>query len=114
MKRSAQSTMHSWFQKMCLNVPPYAGAKVREWANTLSGREQLAAVKFAEALEVIPLTLAENAGMDLIDTLTELRAKQSKGSHSIGIDARNGKVADMSKLDIFEPLVVNLLLSKSK
>jgi thermosome len=84
----------------------YAAAKVREWASTLSGREQLAAEKFAEALEVIPLSLAENAGMDLIDTLTELRSRQSKGSHSIGVDARNGKVADMSKLDIVEPLVV--------
>jgi chaperonin GroEL (HSP60 family) len=84
----------------------YAAAKVREWASTLSGREQLAAEKFAEALEVIPLSLAENAGMDLIDTLTELRSKQSRGSHSIGVDARNGKVADMFKLDIVEPLVV--------
>jgi thermosome len=84
----------------------YAAAKVREWASTLSGREQLAAEKFAEALEVIPMSLAENAGMDLIDTLTELRSKQSRGSHTIGVDARNGKVADMSKLDIVEPLVV--------
>jgi len=84
----------------------YAAAKVREWASTLSGREQLAAEKFAEALEVIPLSLAENAGMDLIDTLTELRSKQSRGSYTIGVDARNGKVADMSKLNIVEPLVV--------
>ncbi|TLY08197.1 MAG: thermosome subunit [Thaumarchaeota archaeon] len=91
----------------------FAAAKVREWAHTLSGREQLAAEKFAEALEVIPLSLAENAGMDLIDTLTEIRAKQSKGSYSIGIDARNGKVADMSKLDIVEPLVVKEQIIKS-
>ncbi|HKZ61286.1 MAG TPA: thermosome subunit beta [Nitrososphaera sp.] len=91
----------------------YAAAKVREWARTLSGREQLAAEKFAEALEVIPLSLAENAGMDLIDTLTELRAKQSRGSHSIGIDARNGKVADMLKLDIVEPLAVKEQIIKS-
>ncbi|MGI0025448.1 MAG: thermosome subunit beta, partial [Nitrososphaera sp.] len=48
----------------------YAAARLREWASTLSGREQLAAEKFAEALEVIPLALAENAGMDPIDTLT--------------------------------------------
>ncbi|HEV8404922.1 MAG TPA: thermosome subunit beta [Nitrososphaera sp.] len=91
----------------------FAAAKVREWAHTLSGREQLAAEKFAEALEVIPLSLAENAGMDLIDTLTEIRAKQSKGSHSIGVDARNGKIADMSKLDIVEPLVVKEQIIKS-
>ena len=91
----------------------FAAGKIREWAHTLSGREQLAAEKFAEALEVIPLSLAENAGMDLIDTLTELRAKQSKGSHSIGVDARNGKVADMSALDIVEPLVVKEQIIKS-
>src|SRR5213594_314325 len=91
----------------------YAAAKVREWASTLSGREQLAAEKFAEALEVIPLSLAENAGMDPIDTLTELRSKQSKGSKWTGVDARNGKVADMSKLDIVEPLVVKEQIIKS-
>ena len=57
----------------------YGAAKLREWTSTLSGREQLAAEKFADALEVIPLSLAENAGMDPIDTLTDLRSKQSKG-----------------------------------
>jgi chaperonin GroEL (HSP60 family) len=84
----------------------YAASKLREWTRTLSGREQIAAEKFAEALEVIPLTLAENAGMDPIDTLTELRSKQSKGSKWTGVDVRNAKVADISKLDIVEPLVV--------
>jgi archaeal chaperonin len=91
----------------------YAASKVREWASTLSGREQLAGEKYAEALEVIPLSLAENAGMDLIDALTELRSKQSKGSHSFGIDARSGKVADMFKLDIVDPLVVKEQIIKS-
>lgn len=91
----------------------YAASKVREWANTLSGREQLAAEKFAEALEVIPLSLAENAGMDVIDALTELRSKQSSGSHSFGIDARSGKVADMFRLDIVDPLAVKEQVIKS-
>ncbi|WP_148700058.1 thermosome subunit beta [Candidatus Nitrososphaera evergladensis] len=91
----------------------YAAARLREWASTLSGREQLAAEKFAEALEVIPLALAENAGMDPIDTLTELRAKQSKGSKWTGVDARNAKVADMSKLDVVEPLAVKEQIIKS-
>jgi archaeal chaperonin len=91
----------------------YAASKVREWASTLSGREQLAAEKFAEALEVIPLSLAENAGMDVIDALTELRSKQSRGSHSFGIDARSGKVADMFKLDIVDPLAVKEQVIKS-
>ncbi len=91
----------------------YAAAKLREWASTLSGREQLAAEKFAEALEVIPLALAENAGMDPIDTLTELRAKQSKGSKWTGVDARNTKISDMSKLDVVEPLAVKEQIIKS-
>ena len=91
----------------------YAAGKIREWASTLSGREQLAAEKFAEALESIPLALAENAGMDPIDTLTELRSKQSKGAKWTGIDARNAKVADMSKLDIVEPLAVKEQIIKS-
>ena len=90
-----------------------AASKLREWANTLSGREQLAAEKFAEALEVIPLALAENAGMDPIDTLTELRSKQSKGAKWTGVDARNARVADMSKLDVIEPLVVKEQIIKS-
>src|SRR5436309_946142 len=84
----------------------YAAAKLRDWVSTLSGREQLAAEKFAESLEVIPLTLAENAGMDPIDTITDLRSKQTKGSKWTGIDVRNGKIAEISKLEIFEPLVV--------
>jgi thermosome len=91
----------------------YAASKLREWASTLSGREQLAAEKFAEALEVIPLSLAENAGMDPIDTLTELRSKQSKGAKWTGVDARNGKIADMSKLDVVEPLIVKEQIIKS-
>src|SRR6476659_8387824 len=65
----------------------YVAGKLREWSSTLSGREQLAADKFAESLEVIPLALAENAGMDPIDTLTELRTKQAKGAKWSGIDA---------------------------
>src|ERR671917_1243580 len=91
----------------------YTAGKLREWTNTLAGREQLAAEKFAEALETIPLTLAENAGMDPIDTMTDLRAKQSKGSKSAGIDARNARITDMSKLDIVEPLSVKEQVIKS-
>ncbi|HEX9678517.1 thermosome subunit beta [Nitrososphaera sp.] len=91
----------------------YAASKLREWANTLSGREQLAAEKFAEALEVIPLALAENAGMDPIDTLTELRSKQTKGAKWTGVDARNARVADMSKLNVVEPLAVKEQIIKS-
>jgi archaeal chaperonin len=91
----------------------YVSGKLREWTNTLTGREQLAAEKFAEALEIIPLTLAENAGMNQIDTLAELRSKQNKGSKWAGIDARNSRIADMSKLEIFEPLAVKEQIIKS-
>ncbi|MDN5844905.1 MAG: TCP-1/cpn60 chaperonin family protein [Candidatus Nitrosocosmicus sp.] len=91
----------------------YVSSKLREWTNTLTGREQLAAEKFAEALEIIPLTLAENAGMNQIDTLAELRSKQNKGSKWAGIDARNSRIADMAKLEIFEPLAVKEQIIKS-
>ena len=91
----------------------FVAGKLREWSSTLSGREQLAADKFAESLEVIPLALAENAGMDPIDTLTELRSKQAKGSKWVGIDARSAKIVDMSKLDIVEPLSVKEQIIKS-
>jgi thermosome len=91
----------------------YVAGKLRDWSSTLSGREQLAADKFAESLEVIPLALAENAGMDPIDTLTELRSKQAKGSKWVGIDARSAKIVDMSKLDIVEPLSVKEQIIKS-
>ena len=91
----------------------YVAGKLRDWSSTLSGREQLAADKFAESLEVIPLALAENAGMDPIDTLTELRSRQAKGSKWSGIDARSAKIVDMSKLDIVEPLSVKEQIIKS-
>ncbi len=91
----------------------FVAGKVREWANTLSGREQLAAEKFAEAMEAIPLTLAENAGMDPIDTITELRARQGKGSKWTGVDVKNAKITDVSKLDIVEPVSVKEQIVKS-
>ena len=91
----------------------FVAGKIREWANTLSGREQLAAEKFAEAMEAIPLTLAENAGMDPIDTITELRSRQGKGSKWTGVDVKNAKITDMSKLDIVEPVSVKEQIVKS-
>ena len=84
----------------------YTATKLRMWSKTLEGREQLAAEKFAEALESIPLTLAENAGMDPIDTLTNLRSKQLKGEKWIGVDVMKAKVANMKSSDIIEPLAV--------
>jgi archaeal chaperonin len=91
----------------------YVAGKLRDWVGTLSGREQLAAEKFAESLEVIPLTLGQNAGMDPIDIMTDLRARQSKGSKWSGIDVRNARIADISKLEIVEPVVVKEQIIKS-
>jgi thermosome len=84
----------------------YAATKLRSWAKSLEGREQLAAEKFADSLESIPLTLSENAGMDPIDTLTSLRSKQLKGEKWTGIDVMKGKVGNMKTSDIIEPLAV--------
>ena len=84
----------------------FAATKIRSWAKTLEGREQLAAEKFADALESIPLALAENAGMDPIDTLTNLRSKQVKGDKWVGIDVMKAKVGNLKSSDIIEPLAV--------
>jgi archaeal chaperonin len=81
--------------------------KLREWVNRLSGREQLSAEKFIEALESIPLTLAENAGMDPIDSKVQLHTKASTSNKpKYGIDVIHGKISDVSVKEIFEPLAV--------
>src|SRR3989337_3923133 len=84
----------------------YTASKIRSWSKSLEGREQLAAEKFADALETIPLILSENAGMDPIDTLATLRSKQSKGEKWTGIDVMKGHVGNMKSSDIIEPLAV--------
>ncbi|MDG6905298.1 MAG: TCP-1/cpn60 chaperonin family protein [Nitrososphaerota archaeon] len=81
-------------------------SKLREYSSKLSGREQLAVLKFADALEVIPLTLAGNAGMDPIDTQVDFRAKHGQGKKWFGINVRSGKVSDMLGDDVVEPLAV--------
>ena len=65
------------------------------------GREQLAVRVFADALESIPVTLAENAGLDPVDILSELRSRHEKGETWAGIEVLSGKVQDMSKMNIF-------------
>ena len=91
----------------------YAASQLKTWADSFDGREQLAIKKFAEALETIPLTISENAGMDPIDTMATLRARQGQGSKWTGIDARNTKIADMLEQDIIEPTVVKEQIIKS-
>jgi len=91
----------------------YIAAQLKEWADNFHGRKQLAIKKYAEALEVIPLTIAENAGMDPIDTMVSLRAKQSQGKKWTGIDARNTTISDMLAIDIVEPVAVKEQIIKS-
>jgi thermosome len=81
--------------------------KLREWSVSLGSRQQLAAEKYAEAVESIPLALAENAGMSVIDTQAELRTKSKEtGKVRYGIDVFRGKVEDLSARGIYEPLTV--------
>ncbi len=91
----------------------YVSSKLRQWAQTLSGREQLAVEKFAEALESIPLSLARNAGMNPIDAVTQLRARQNAGEKWVGIDTINGQVGNIEALQIVEPLKVKEQVIKS-
>ena len=91
----------------------YLAGKIKQWADSFDGREQLAIKQYAESLETIPLTIAENAGMDPIDSLIALRAKQNSGEKTTGINAREGKIGDAYALDIVEPLVVKEQIIKS-
>jgi len=88
-------------------------SEIGRWAETLSGREQLAVQAFAEAMEVIPVSLAENAGLEPIDILAELRSRHENGGKWYGVDVFEGKVRDMSKLDVLEPLAVKQQIIKS-
>jgi thermosome len=81
--------------------------KLREWSASLPSRKQLAVEKYADAVESIPLVLAENAGMSVIDTQSQLRTKSKEaGKARFGIDVFKGKIADLSSRDIYEPLSV--------
>jgi len=91
----------------------YLAAELNEWSSSSEGREQLAIKQYAEAFESIPLTIAENAGMDPIDTLITLRANQSNGKQTVGVNAREAKIGNMFALDIVEPLAVKEQIIKS-
>ena len=86
---------------------------LRGYAETLPGREQLAVQSFGEAMEIVPLTLGENAGLDPIDILSELRASHEKGEKWAGVDVFAGKIKDMWKLGVYEPLAVKKQIIKS-
>jgi thermosome len=87
--------------------------RIRKWAKTLKGKEQLAALRFADAVEAIPVTLAENAGLDPVDILVELKARHDKGEKWAGVDVIQGKVSNTWELGIIEPLIVKKQIIKS-
>jgi len=86
---------------------------IRKFANSLSGREQLAVNAFADALEIIPRTLAENAGLDPIDVITELKSAHDKGQKWAGINVFTGKVMDAWKAGVIEPTKIKTQAIKS-
>ena len=77
-------------------------ARLREYADSVSGREQLAIESFADALEVVPRVLAENAGIDSIDTLVDLRAAHSEGEQRAGLNVVSGEIEDTFEAGVIE------------
>ncbi len=79
---------------------------LRDYADSVGGREQLAVEAFADAIDVVPRTLAENAGLDPIDSLVDLRSRHDAGETGAGLDAYTGDVIDMEEEGVVEPLRV--------
>ncbi|MEM0057443.1 MAG: thermosome subunit beta [Candidatus Bathyarchaeia archaeon] len=88
--------------------------QLRDYAVKVGGREQLAIEAFADAVEAVPLTLAENAGLDPVDIMVALRAAHEKADgYRMGVDVFTGKIRDMLELNVVEPLRVKLQVIKS-
>jgi chaperonin GroEL (HSP60 family) len=77
--------------------------RLKEFGQSLSGREQLAVEEFANALEYIPVTLAENAGLDPIDVLTELKSRHDSGERNAGLNLFKNKIENVLEARILEP-----------
>jgi len=86
---------------------------LRDYAETLAGRERLAVSAFAEALEVIPTTLAENSGMDPIDAISEMRSAHAKGEKWVGVNGTTNEVGNLADINVWEPMVVKTQAIKS-
>lgn len=86
---------------------------LKKYAQTIRGREQLAIIAFAEALETVATALSENAGLDAIDILAELRTRHEKGDTWAGIEANSGKIQDMTKMNVYDPVAVKRQIIKS-
>lgn len=80
--------------------------RLREYASKVGGRQQLAIEKFANALEEIPRALSENAGLDAIDILIRIRNEHAKGKKTAGVNVYSGKVEEMDKVGVIEPIRV--------
>ncbi len=87
--------------------------RVREYARKLPGKEQLAALKFADAVEHIPTILALTAGLDPVDAIAELRRRHDNGEVAAGVDVHGGKITDMAALNVWDPLIVKKQVIKS-
>ncbi|MCE4600522.1 MAG: thermosome subunit, partial [Desulfurococcales archaeon] len=88
--------------------------KLKDYAKSLSGKEQMAVEAYSEALEVVPVVLAESAGMDALDTLLQLRSLHAKGYKFAGVNVVEGKIEeDMTKLNVYEPILVKKQAIKS-
>jgi thermosome len=87
-------------------APMELSRSLHEFATTVGGREQLAIEAFANAIEIIPRTLAENAGLDPINTLIDLRKAHKSGKKNTGLNVWLGTVTDMKKMKIIEPMRV--------
>jgi len=87
--------------------------RLAKYARQIGGREQLAIEAFAKALEIIPRSLAENAGLNAIDLLVQLKAEHERGNHKMGLDVIDGKVKDMFAKGVVEPTKVKRQAIKS-
>ena len=79
---------------------------LRKFGNEVGGREQMAIEAYAAAVEIVPRTLAENAGLDPINTLIDMRKAHADGKISAGLNAYTGEISDMMELNVLEPLKV--------
>lgn len=87
--------------------------RLRDYARTLPGKEQLAVEKFAEALEIVPVQLAENAGLDPVESIVTLRSKHKEGEVWYGVDVLNNRLHDMMSLNVIDPVAVKKQVIKS-
>ncbi len=87
--------------------------RLRDYAKTLPGKEQLAVEKFAEALEIVPTQLAENAGLDPVESIVTLRSKHKEGEKWYGVDVLNNRLYDMMSLNVIDPVAVKKQVIKS-